>query len=138
MIAEDRAMKARPMRANARTSATGSGSSRAARTSGRSPKGNGLVVTAEGDIKNGLEQRPLGGEQAVQGGQRGVGGAGDRLEGGGGIAVLDEQGLGCLDDPQPGGPDLGLAAGVVVGPLDGAGHIRDTTTLMARVSLSRI
>ncbi len=49
-------------------------------------EGDGLVVTAEGDIKNGLEQRPLGGEQAVQGGQRGVGGAGDRFEGGGGIA----------------------------------------------------
>ena len=30
-------------------------------------EGDGLVVTAEGDVKDGLEQRPLGGEQAVQG-----------------------------------------------------------------------
>ena len=43
MIAEDRSMKSRPMRANARTSATGSGSARAARTSGRSPNAIGWL-----------------------------------------------------------------------------------------------
>src|SRR5215469_13175636 len=101
-------------------------------------KGDGLVVTAERDIKDRLEHRAFGGEQPVQGRQRGAGGGGDRFESGRGIAMLDEQGSGCLDDLQPGCPDLGLAAGVVVGPLlDGASHIRDSTTIMARVGLSQ-
>jgi hypothetical protein len=66
-------------------------------------EGDGLVVTAKGDVEDTLEQRPLGGEQAVQGWQRGVGGVSDRFEGGGGIPVLDEERLGCFEDVEPGG-----------------------------------
>jgi hypothetical protein len=69
MIAEDRSMKSRPMRANARISATGSGSAPRGLDLGPVAEGDGLIVTAEGHVKNGLEQRPLAGEQAVQGGQ---------------------------------------------------------------------
>jgi putative polyketide hydroxylase len=100
-------------------------------------EGDGLVVTTEGDVEDALEERPLGGEQAVQGWQRGVSGTGDRFEGGSGISVLDEEGLCCFEDAKPGVPGLGLAARIVVAPLDRTVHIRNTITIMTVAELSR-
>src|SRR5258708_6714147 len=93
----------------------------------------GLVVAAERGVQDRGQQRPLRAEQPVQGRQRYVRRLGDRLDGGRRVAVLGEQALGGVDHLPVGGPCLGLAAGIVIAPLDSLSHIADSTTLMERV-----
>ena len=95
------------------------------------------VVATERGVQDRGQQSPLGTEQPVHSRQRHVRRLSDRLDGGSRVAVLGEHALGGLDHPQAGGPRLGLAAGVVIAPLDSLGHIADSTTIMEIVKLSR-
>src|SRR5258708_12195578 len=53
-------------------------------------EGDGLIVAAEGDVDDMAEDASLGSEQPVDGGDRGIGGRGDRFDRGGAISAFNE------------------------------------------------
>jgi len=72
------------------------------------------------------------GPHADKGAAYAPGGVSDRLEGRGGIAVLDEQLLGRVDPFGPGGSDLREPGGVVVAPRDSLGQIDNSNPIPGR------
>src|SRR6266511_4048026 len=70
-------------------------------------QGHGLLVADGSDVQQFDQQRAFGAERQVDGGDRDAGFGGDRLDGGGHVAALDEQPAGRVQDAAPGGLRLG-------------------------------
>src|SRR5215469_11633721 len=100
--------------------------------------GKRLVLTPHRDVEQRLEDPELRREQRVHRQLRSIRAVADRLDGRRGIAALDEEAPGRLDDGRPGTAGTRLAAGSLVpaAGLDISIHIRDSTPIETRVQLS--